>query len=155
MAPQLSTTEWIEAHADKYDDRESLIAACIRKTSKHRDTVVRAVRKVGVFSDQPVKRGPAKKKDDIPVPRFRTISEDEIRSRHDDLYKIRQGAKSLPRGEFTPDNEFKDGCQISPKGRSLTREREFDIYHGKAPGGDVYWGHPDSIARLKADHVLS
>lgn len=156
MERSITVSDWMQAYAEKYDDREELIEACMQATGRCRDTVVRAVRKSGKWGEDRVVKGKSKSKaSDLSLPKFRTIPESEVRSRHDDIYKIRLGARSLKRGEYTTDNEFKDGCKISTRGRALTRQSEFEPFHGKAPGGEIYWGHQESIAQLKADHVLS
>jgi len=82
----------------------------------------------------------------------KSLSVEAFREQFDNHYKIQQGVKKLNSGELILHRDFKEslGLQGSPSSEIFDQE-EFDVYRGKAPGGKVFWSHPDTIKSLKDD----
>lgn len=83
------------------------------------------------------------------------ISEKDLRAKHDALFIVREAAKKLEKGKFFPEAEFRESmCRLDPsKFRSKADGQEFEKYKGRTQG-KTYWGHPESIKRMKDDGVL-
>lgn len=83
------------------------------------------------------------------------ITEDELRSRYDNRYKINEAIKKLKLGLFFPESEFIKFANVKAGigYRQLLDHRDYLSFKGKA-GGTVYWSHPESIKKLKEDGVL-
>jgi hypothetical protein len=83
------------------------------------------------------------------------LSEEELRSKHDALYKLEQAVKTLTLGKFIPEPEFRATVSIDPsKFRSKSDLPQFDSYKGRVQGV-TYWGNPKDIKKLKDEGVLS
>lgn len=82
----------------------------------------------------------------------KTLSVEEFREQFDNHYKIQQGIKKLNPGELILHRDFKESLDLqgAPSSEIFDVE-EFDPYRGKAPGGKVFWSHPDTIKSLKED----
>lgn len=83
------------------------------------------------------------------------LSEQELRSKHDALYKLEQAVKTLISGKFIPEPEFRSTISIDPsKFRSKADLPQFEQFKGKVHSV-TYWGNPKDIKRLKDEGVLS
>ena len=82
----------------------------------------------------------------------KSLSVEAFREQFDNHYKIQQGVKKLNVGELILHRDFKETLELqgSPSSEIFDAE-EFDPYRGKAPGGKVFWSHPDTIQSLKDD----
>lgn len=79
------------------------------------------------------------------------LSEQDIRLRHDVMFKIRQTCKKLIRGRYFPDQQMREFCLISPAvWKSYSDQPDFEKYRMKLPGM-VYWGHPASIHKMREE----
>lgn len=85
------------------------------------------------------------------------LTEDQLRSKHDIRYIVVSKCKDLKKGVYLTQGEFIQFCGIRPGAgyRDILEHPNHDQYHGKAQGGTIYWGHPDSISKLKDDGVLT
>ena len=83
------------------------------------------------------------------------ISIEELRSKHDIFYIVQKTVESLEKDVFYQNSDFIVKCNFpSNSGYRETLERkEFESYRGKA-GSSIYWGHPESIGKLKEEGVL-
>ena len=82
------------------------------------------------------------------------ISMDELRSKIDNVFIVRQNALKLEKNYFLTQPEFVQLCGFSNVGYKVAIEHpEFSKYRGKA-GSVIYWGHPDSILELKSEGHL-
>jgi hypothetical protein len=80
------------------------------------------------------------------------LSESELRSKHDNMFKIREGVKSLPSDRYLTDQQMRDFCKVSPsKWRGYADATEFDKYKLKVASDTTYWGVPQNIKRLRQD----
>lgn len=89
----------------------------------------------------------------VPVSGVQTITEAEIREKYDKKYIVQKHAKMIKEGEFYDEDSFIRFCSLNPRVpgfRKALDSPEFKIYKGKADG-DVYWGHPSSVEKLKND----
>ncbi len=84
------------------------------------------------------------------------ISMDEFRSKHDNKYIIFSKVGDLQIGTLVPENKFIEYCKINRSGgyRESVNHEDFEQYRGKA-SGVTYWSHPNTIAKLKSDSLLS
>lgn len=80
------------------------------------------------------------------------LSEVEIRARHDNIFKIRQGCKQLQKGFYLTDQQMRELCQISPNiWKGYAEREEFGKFKFIAQGQKVYWGVPESVRKLMED----
>ena len=83
------------------------------------------------------------------------LTEEQLRKKHDMLFMVLSSVKSLTKKEFIEETQMlRDlGLLGKPRYRDILTRSELKDYHGKADGV-VYYGHPDSIRRLKQEGVL-
>jgi len=84
----------------------------------------------------------------------RGISAEELLLKHSPEHKIMHAAKETPRGTFYVESDFIRRIGITGGYKHIVEREEFSDYRGRAAGSVFYWGHPDSIASMKADGVL-
>jgi len=84
------------------------------------------------------------------------LTEDQLRLKHDISYQTQKAADALEKGVYLTQSEFIAGAGIKAIAgyKHVIEHPDFARYRGKA-GGTVYWGHPDSIEKMKKDNVLS
>jgi hypothetical protein len=76
------------------------------------------------------------------------LSETELRSRHDNLFKIREAVKKLEKGKYLTDQQMRDFSKIPTNyWRAYSENQEFDKYKIRL-NKVTYWATPDSIKRL-------
>lgn len=85
------------------------------------------------------------------------LTETELRQKYDLRFIIQKKVTTIETGVFYSEADFIRLCGIRPQGgyRAILDHPSFHKYHGKAPGGVVYWGHPDSIQKMKNETILS
>ena len=137
--------EWYQQNYDKYPEKEELIAECVRVLGVTRDQVVRKVKEIKLKT----------MRDSDSVPETVGLSEDELRSRCDIIYKIETAVKKIPSDKYIPDSEFREFfCQINAnKYRSKADLPQFEKYKLIADGV-IYWARPENIKRLKESGVF-
>ena len=84
------------------------------------------------------------------------LTEAQLRAKHDIRFIIATKCKDLKPGVYLTRSEFIALCGIRP-GQGYTdviTHPDYDAFRGKA-GGVVYYSHPDSIKKLKAEGVLT
>ena len=83
------------------------------------------------------------------------LSENELRSKHDNRTILRNHLNCLKPGLFTPETDFIQLCKfkVGTGFRSVLSDSEFEDYHGTA-GGVIYWGTTKDILRLKSEGIL-
>jgi transposase-like protein len=84
------------------------------------------------------------------------MTEEELRSKYDNKFILRNAVKKLENSIYVPETEFISKCGIkTSSGYRMTIDSdEFQIYRGVAPGGVVYWSHPESISKMKNEGIL-
>jgi hypothetical protein len=84
------------------------------------------------------------------------MTEEELRSKYDNKFILRNAVAKLEKGVYTPENEFISNCKIKVSSgyRMAVDSEEFLVFRGVAPGGVVYWSHPESISRMKTEGIL-
>jgi hypothetical protein len=90
------------------------------------------------------------------VPPKLAITESELRQKHDMFFNIFKRVKEISRGLFIEENQLLKelGYQGKPRYKDAIARDELKIYRGKVDG-TIYYGHPDSIDKLKKEGVLS
>lgn len=84
------------------------------------------------------------------------LTSDQLRAKYDNKFIISEKAKTLKKDIFLTESQFKATCNFSGGAgyRDALNDPDFTKYRGKASGGIVYWGHPDSIDSLKNEGIL-
>jgi len=83
------------------------------------------------------------------------LSETDLRAKHDNMYKIREGVKGLKKGYYFTDQQMREKCHVSTNvWRSYAESQEFEQYRLKL-GDIIYWGIPACIAKLREDLNVS
>jgi transcriptional regulator NrdR family protein len=84
------------------------------------------------------------------------MTEEELRSKYDNKFILRNAVAKLEKGVYTPENEFITNCKIKVSSgyRMAVDSEEFLGFRGVAPGGVVYWSHPESISKMKNEGIL-
>jgi len=78
------------------------------------------------------------------------LSENELRAKYDNVYKIREAVKKLQRGRFLTDQQMREMCKISPNvWRGYAEKTEFEKYKYKPTAKEVWWSTPDSVRRVR------
>lgn len=83
-----------------------------------------------------------------------SLTEAQLRMKHDNTYRFREALKNIKPGVYIPQAQFVRKLNLKPPYRATLDLPEFEPYHGKASGSTVYWGHPDSIKKMKEEGVL-
>ena len=82
------------------------------------------------------------------------ITEDQLR----EMYNIRsivfKELDALPMGGFYRDSSFVRKFQGKTGFRGVLESPEAQRYRGKGSGGVVFWGHPDSVQKMKNEGTL-
>lgn len=148
--PKKSIREWLLENGSLYKSYKDVLTACVSDLKVTRHSVYKTAGKLRIKGvNILVKDGQESKIIGI------GLSEQELRSKHDALYKIEQAVKLLISGKFVPEPEFKATVSIeSSKFRSKSDLSQFDQYKGRVQGV-IYWGNPKDIKRLKDEGVLS
>ena len=84
----------------------------------------------------------------------RGLTEEEFLLKYSPEHKIRYAAEQIEKGMFISEPEFLKGMSLPGGYRHVVDREEFQLYRGKASGGQWYWGHPERIAAMKADGIL-
>lgn len=145
-----SIREWWLEHSPGYNSYTDAVQDCVSILKVTRHSVYKIVGKLKRKGTSVlVKDGQPSKINGI------GLSEQELRFRHDALYKLEQAVKTLTSGKFIPEPEFRTTISIDPsKFRSKADLPQFDQFKGKVQGV-TYWGNPKDIKRLKDEGVLS
>jgi len=145
MAKKTTAREWLTKNKPRYKDRRKWISDCAKALNVSRAAAENIAPRVWPLES---KKLSAKQK---PI---NGLSETDLRRRHDNAYKVAEAASKLTAGEFIPEADFVSSLRLKGGYRSVLERQQFERYRGKADG-IVYWGHPESIKRLKDDRVLS
>ena len=83
------------------------------------------------------------------------LTEDQLRKKHDMFYIVHENLERLEKGKFVEEASFLRSMQISGKPGYRTAIDHPDVrpYKGKADGF-TYYGHPESVQKLKDEGVL-
>ena len=80
------------------------------------------------------------------------LSEKELRARHDNVFKIREGCKKLQKGFYLTDQQMRETCKVSTNvWRGFSEKEEFSKFKCTAPGDKIYWGVPECVKKLQGD----
>ncbi len=149
MEKGLSISEWIRQKGSKFKSSSEAADACAAELHVARKTFFNTLYKLK-------KSGKVKPTTCLPDAKVANIglSEQELRSKHDGLYKLEQAVKNLIPTKFIPEPEFRATIATNPSQfRSKADLPQFDIYKGRV-SGVTYWGHPRDIKRLKDEGIL-
>jgi hypothetical protein len=84
------------------------------------------------------------------------LSEADLRKKHDMFFILKSELNILQKGQFIEETKLirKIGLWGKPGFRTVIDAPEVKLYKGKADGV-IYFGHPESINKLKNEGVLS
>jgi len=96
------------------------------------------------------------REDITPTPTPGRLSEDDLRRKYDTVFILRQKAAELEVGSFYTESDFirQSGIRVGPGYRQALDHPDFAKYKGRG-GNTTYWGHPESIAKMKHEMILS
>lgn len=140
----MSIREWVVENQSKYKDKEIMIVTGCKELKVARDSFLRTLNKMGVYMTNTETNT-----NEI------CLTEEEIRNKYDYKYIIQKAAQKISRGKFYKEQDFRDSVtKLNPnnfrRGADLA---EFEQYKGKA-GNVIYWGHPESIQKMKDDGIF-
>lgn len=93
---------------------------------------------------------------DAPQAAIHGLSETELREKHDLKYIIFKKCSELVEGVYLSHVDFVRYCGIQGLGfKEITEKPEFNAFHGKTRTNVVYWSHPNSIAKMKKEYILT
>lgn len=83
------------------------------------------------------------------------LTEADLRRKHDIGYIVRLKAAEIEKGVFYPEADFirLSGIKVSSGYRTALDHPDLTKYKGRA-GGVTYWGHPESIRKMKDETIL-
>lgn len=83
------------------------------------------------------------------------LSEEQIREKHDMFFRILHYVKSIPEGQFTDETSMLRQLELigKPRYKEAISRPELKEYKGKVDGV-VYYGHANSIKKLKSEGIL-
>lgn len=152
--------EWWKANEKNFQSYGEAVKACAAQLGVAEKTVYNQCSSLRTlpFSSRAPKNGttsPALTRPPILLKGKMTgLSEVELRSKYDALYKLEKAVGSLTRGQFIPEQEFRSAINLEPsKFRSKADMPQFDAFKGKV-AGVTYWAHPADIKKLKNEGVL-
>lgn len=143
--------EWIEKNKDKYKDRKILINEC-RTQLKVSKRAVQKIASVLVPWEGPSQQKERKEK---PNGRFTTLTEQDLRRKHDGVFRVTEAAKAIPEGQFITEADFISSLNLRGGYRAILERKDFELYRGRADGGVYYWAHPKSMQKMKNERVLT
>lgn len=145
-------TQWIKANYKNFEGDEKLLIENASKVFKNRRNVTTAFYKLK--QTKWWEMNSAKTKNDVSkeAPQKIFLTEGDIDERHDPYFKLRNAAKTLKKGQFIEDSNFRDYIvKLSVNEyRRPSDNAEFDKFKMKC-GGKTYWGHPESISAKKRE----
>lgn len=130
---------------------DSITQAAKSTPGSHRELIGRAVRlgrKHRGYLWEPANGSPLK-----PQSTTMAMSEEQLRSMFDIRAIVLSELQKIKPDEFWRDGDFVKRFQGRSGFRSALESPEAQPYKGKA-SGQVFWGHPDSIDRMKSEGVL-
>lgn len=85
------------------------------------------------------------------------ITKEQLRMKYDNKFIIQKFVETIEQDVFYPENEFikRAGIRASAGYRIYLEDDAFNKYRGRAPGGVVYWGNPESISEMKNEGILT
>lgn len=140
--------KWLMSNINNYPNKKACFTAGAKKFNKDRRSIEN--RYYNHIHD----------KGTIPAPKKVVqgnggISEAQLRSRFDIAFIVDQVVSKLEKGVYIPESEFIVMADIRhiTGFRTILESEKYDKYKGKG-GSVVYWSHPDSIQKMKEEHVL-
>ena len=128
-----------------------------RSPSQVSDSVkgTRAIDVKQVIGEEGLSLSPKKKASVIKAGQSFSVSEEDIRKKHDPYYQIERAAEGISEGIFYTEADFRSSVvKINTSVFRRPADNEmFAKYKGRA-GSVVYWGHPERIKKLKEEGVL-
>lgn len=141
MGKATGISNWLRENNSNFRDKETLVQGCMKATGKSRDSIMDAYRRL--YSKNKIRPHNGAKLG---------LTESELRAKHDNMYKIREGVKQLQEGIYLTDQQMREFCKINTtQWRGYSENAEFDDYKIRVNSNTIYWGVPDCVERLRSD----
>jgi len=148
--PKKTIYEWWRDNKSLYSSIADAVESCSESLNVQKRSVIKAIRRMRLRGLDVSNNGNGK----IRI-RTKGLTEQELRKKHDPLYRLEQAVIELEPGKFIPEHEFRILVSLDNiKFRTNADLPKFDSYKGKV-NGITYWGHPKDIKRLKEEGILS
>lgn len=82
------------------------------------------------------------------------ISENDFRKQFDNRYILREAIKELKRGQLIDQRKFIQSLKLVGTYKDILEEVDFEPFRGKISSDKIFWSHPDTIEKLKAESLL-
>lgn len=145
-------TNYLREKAVLYNTAIELVNACVKDLGARRKTVWDSFYYIR-DSKNPIVFGV---KQPVNISNGIGISEAELRQRHDIKFIIEKTAKELKKEMYVMEADFIKRCNLRTQSgyRQIIDSQEFSKYRGKA-SGIIYWSHPESMAKMIDEGILT
>ena len=82
------------------------------------------------------------------------ISEQDFRKQFDNRFILREAVKELKKGQLVDQRKFIQSLKLVGPYKDILEEADFEPFRGKISADKVFWSHPDTIEKLKAESLL-
>lgn len=160
----MTIKEWIRDNANRFSTTSEMYTACVLETGSARKSCINAYAEMNprpVLGLQTIQADAVIPKDEaIPLPghdatEFTFIDELQLMEKHNAFYIFEMFLKSIPRGKYARETDVLRHLNMSgkPGYRQVIDHPDYKIYKGAADG-IVYYGHPESIEKMKQKTTL-
>ena len=82
------------------------------------------------------------------------ITEQDFRRQFDNRYILREAVKELNKGQLIDQRKFVQSLKLIGPFKDILEEADFEPYRGKINSDKIFWSHPETIEKLKAESLL-
>ena len=82
------------------------------------------------------------------------ITEQDFRRQFDNRYILREAVKELKKGQLVDQRKFIQNLKLIGTYKDILEEADFEPFRGKISSDKIFWSHPDTIEKLKAESLL-
>ena len=82
------------------------------------------------------------------------ITEQDFRRQFDNRYILREAVKELKKGQLIDQRKFIQNLKLVGQYKDILEEADFEPFRGKISSDKIFWSHPDTIEKLKAESLL-
>ena len=82
------------------------------------------------------------------------ITEQDFRRQFDNRYILREAVKELKKGQLIDQRKFVQSLKLVGTYKDILEEADFELFRGKISSDKIFWSHPETIEKLKAESLL-
>jgi len=82
------------------------------------------------------------------------ITEQDFRRQFDNRYILREAVKELKKGQLIDQRKFVQSLKLVGTYKDILEEADFELFRGKISSDKIFWSHPETISKLKAESLL-